>query len=30
MENIDVFIGGDLINQLSPTNFAARKLAFLT
>lgn len=26
MENIDVFIGGDLINQLSPTNFAARKL----
>ncbi|WP_391120529.1 stage V sporulation protein AD [Psychrobacillus sp. L3] len=27
MENIDVFIGGDLINQLSPTNFAARQLA---
>ena len=28
MENIDVFIGGDLINQLSPTNFAARKLNY--
>ncbi|MFJ5769234.1 stage V sporulation protein AD [Psychrobacillus sp. NPDC093180] len=27
MDNIDMFIGGDLINQLSPTNFAARKLA---
>ena len=27
MENIDVFIGGDLVNQLSPTNFAARQLA---
>ncbi|QFF98262.1 stage V sporulation protein AD [Psychrobacillus glaciei] len=27
MENMDVFIGGDLINQLSPTNFAARQLA---
>ncbi|TQR20203.1 stage V sporulation protein AD [Psychrobacillus vulpis] len=27
MENIDVFIGGDLINQLSPTNFAARQLS---
>jgi stage V sporulation protein AD len=27
MENVNVFIGGDLINQLSPTNFAARRLA---
>lgn len=27
LENIDVFIGGDLINQLSPTNFAARQLS---
>ena len=27
VENIDVLIGGDLINQLSPTNFAARNLA---
>lgn len=27
MENVDVFIGGDLVNQLSPTNFAARQLA---
>lgn len=27
MENMDVLIGGDLINQLSPTNFAARQLA---
>ncbi|MEK4484898.1 stage V sporulation protein AD [Psychrobacillus sp. FSL H8-0484] len=27
LENVDVFIGGDLINQLSPTNFAARQLS---
>lgn len=27
LENVDVFIGGDLVNQLSPTNFAARELA---
>ena len=27
LENVDVFIGGDLINQMSPTNFAARDLA---
>lgn len=27
LENIDVFIGGDLVNQLSPTNFAASKLS---
>src|SRR5699024_6188767 len=25
-EDIDFFISGDLINQLTPTNFAARKL----
>ena len=27
IDKIDVLIGGDLINQLSPTNFAARTLA---
>lgn len=27
VDNVDVLIGGDLINQLSPTNFAARSLA---
>ncbi len=30
MNDIDVFIGGDLVNQVSPTNFAARKLAIPT
>lgn len=27
MDNIDLLIGGDLVNQMSPSNFAARKLA---
>lgn len=27
IENVDVFIAGDLINQISPTNFAARQLS---
>lgn len=27
VDKVDVLIGGDLINQLSPTNFAARNLA---
>ncbi|MEK4244836.1 stage V sporulation protein AD [Psychrobacillus sp. FSL K6-2684] len=27
MDNIDLFIGGDLVNQMSPSSFAARKLA---
>ncbi len=30
IKDIDVFIAGDLVNQVSPTNFAARKLAIPT
>ena len=30
IKDVDVFIAGDLVNQVSPTNFAARKLAIPT